>query len=241
MQEAVCYNLKNKKIDCIRIDGKTPQKIRQELVNYFQETPTCRVACLSITAAGVGLTLTAASMYVACNIDKLDSCCVVSGVTHSCTTESSSPSSTGIQAYGGIRYAILGAPLTITLWRWVCGSFDVQALLQAEDRAHRIGQRNCITAYYLIANNTLDEVIWYRASREPSSGVHALIRSSFDFPVYTQETDLTQARCRRHDAERRGSRVGSRRNAHQHRECRVALARQGRSVHRPDLGACDEL
>jgi len=118
MQEAVCYNLKNKKIDCIRIDGKTPQKIRQELVNYFQETPTCRVACLSITAAGVGLTLTAASMYVACNIDKLDSCCVVSGVTHSCTTESSSPSSTGIQAYGGIRYAILGTPLTITLWRW---------------------------------------------------------------------------------------------------------------------------
>ena len=87
MQEAVCYNLKNKKIDCIRIDGKTPQKIRQELVNYFQETPTCRVACLSITAAGGGLTLTAASMYVACKIDKIDSCCVVSGVTHSCTTE----------------------------------------------------------------------------------------------------------------------------------------------------------
>jgi hypothetical protein len=63
VQEAVCYNLKNKKIDYIRIDGSTPQKIRQDLVTYFQTKPSCRVACLSITAAGVGLTLTAASMY----------------------------------------------------------------------------------------------------------------------------------------------------------------------------------
>ena len=42
----------------IRIDGKTPASERQALVNRFQENEDCRVAVLSIRAAGVGLTLT---------------------------------------------------------------------------------------------------------------------------------------------------------------------------------------
>ncbi|XP_057292438.1 SWI/SNF-related matrix-associated actin-dependent regulator of chromatin subfamily A-like protein 1 isoform X2 [Hydractinia symbiolongicarpus] len=33
-------------------------------------------------------------------------------------------------------------------------------LIQAEDRAHRIGQTNCVTAIYLIAKETADDYIW---------------------------------------------------------------------------------
>lgn len=45
----------------IRIDGSTNPKQRQEQINAFQKDPTIRVAMLGITAAGVAVTLTAAS------------------------------------------------------------------------------------------------------------------------------------------------------------------------------------
>jgi SWI/SNF-related matrix-associated actin-dependent regulator 1 of chromatin subfamily A len=48
----------------IRIDGKTQQVARQPLCDQFQTDPTCRVALLSLTAAGVGLTLHAATSVV---------------------------------------------------------------------------------------------------------------------------------------------------------------------------------
>lgn len=48
----------------IRIDGKTPPSDRSRLVNLFQDDDSVRVAILSIRAAGVGLTLTAASTVV---------------------------------------------------------------------------------------------------------------------------------------------------------------------------------
>ena len=48
----------------IRIDGKTPPESRQRLVNSFQENEDVKVAILSIRAAGVGITLTAASTVV---------------------------------------------------------------------------------------------------------------------------------------------------------------------------------
>ena len=48
----------------IRIDGKTPPSDRSRLVNLFQDDDGVRVAVLSIRAAGVGLTLTAASTVV---------------------------------------------------------------------------------------------------------------------------------------------------------------------------------
>lgn len=48
-------------VPCIRIDGDT--KNRQELVDRFQDG-TYRCACLSIKAAGCGLTLTAATIMV---------------------------------------------------------------------------------------------------------------------------------------------------------------------------------
>jgi hypothetical protein len=48
-------------VGLIRIDGNVNARRRLELVNSFQQDPKIRVALLSITAAGVALTLTASS------------------------------------------------------------------------------------------------------------------------------------------------------------------------------------
>lgn len=102
------------KLGLIRIDGATPQADRQALCKKFQsDSNNCRVALLSITAAGVGLTLTKATV-------------------------------------------VLFAELY-----WNPGS-----LLQAEDRAHRIGQRNSILVSYLLAKKTLDESMWKTIRRK---------------------------------------------------------------------------
>ncbi len=45
----------------IRIDGKVNPRERHDRVTLFQTNPASRVAVLSVTAAGSGLTLTAAS------------------------------------------------------------------------------------------------------------------------------------------------------------------------------------
>jgi len=91
----------------IRIDGRTPATQRQSRVTQFQNDPNIRVALLGITAAGVALTLTAASR-------------------------------------------VLFAELYWT----------PAALIQAEDRAHRIGQTSELIVEYLLAPNTVDEVLW---------------------------------------------------------------------------------
>merc|ERR1719464_2633463 len=48
----------------MRIDGTTQASKRLELVKKFQEDPSCRIALLSITACGEGLTLTAAGLVI---------------------------------------------------------------------------------------------------------------------------------------------------------------------------------
>lgn len=48
----------------IRIDGKTTPRTRQDQIDTFQTDPSTRVAVLGITAAGVAVTLTAASQVV---------------------------------------------------------------------------------------------------------------------------------------------------------------------------------
>lgn len=76
-------------------------------MNSFQEDDRIKVALLSITAAGVGLTLTAASTVVFAEL------------------------------------------------HWTPGM-----MIQAEDRAHRIGQKNAVNCHYLIGDNTLDDMLY---------------------------------------------------------------------------------
>eukprot|EP00752_Nemacystus_decipiens_P010813 g9618.t2 len=52
------------RVEYIRIDGRTKPKDRQDLVDTFQSNPSVRIALLGLTAAGIGITLTAASRVV---------------------------------------------------------------------------------------------------------------------------------------------------------------------------------
>ena len=64
MLDAASELFEQKRVRHIRIDGSTPAKDRQKLVDTFQTDERCRVAVLSIKAAGMGLTMTAASVVV---------------------------------------------------------------------------------------------------------------------------------------------------------------------------------
>jgi SWI/SNF-related matrix-associated actin-dependent regulator 1 of chromatin subfamily A len=82
----------------VRIDGQVVNERRKEAVDRFQSDNGCRAALLSITAAGVGITLTAATV------------CVF------------------VELY-----------------------WNPSQLVQAEDRAHRLGQKRALEVHYLIA------------------------------------------------------------------------------------------
>jgi len=116
--------LRDLSTDFIRIDGKTPQKERQDFVTRFQESDRVRVALLSITAAGTGLTLTAA-------------------------------------------HTVVFAELF-----WVPGQ-----MMQAEDRAHRIGQHHPVEVHYCIAEGTLDEVM-YNSLNKKSRETTAVLKGA---------------------------------------------------------------
>lgn len=90
----------------VRIDGSTPTNKRGDLVKRFQEEGEVKMFIGNIKAAGVGLTLTAASTVV---------------------------------------FLELG---------WTPGE-----MIQAEDRCHRIGQKECVNIYYLIGKDTVEDKI----------------------------------------------------------------------------------
>ncbi len=92
----------------VRIDGSVSQTDqRAARVKQFQQDPTCRVALLSITSCSEGITLTAASTVIFCEM------------------------------------------------YWVPGVLE-----QAEARAHRVGQRDCVMCYYLLMADSPDEVVF---------------------------------------------------------------------------------
>lgn len=100
----------------IRIDGRVSSQERAARVRKFQTSSRIRVAILSMTAAGVGLTLTAATT---------------------------------------VMFAEL---------HWTPG-----VLAQAEDRCHRIGQRNAVNILYLIcqdSNFSIDTQLWKMLGRK---------------------------------------------------------------------------
>ena len=97
----------------MRIDGETHSNSRGEQVKRFQTDPTCKVALLSITSCSEGITLTAASIVIFCEL------------------------------------------------YWVPGLIE-----QAEARAHRVGQKDCVMCYYLVMPNSPDEVIFNMLERK---------------------------------------------------------------------------
>ncbi len=105
--DAASAVLRKRKTQFIRIDGATPTTVRGGLVNQFQTVDAVRVAVLSIKAAGMGLTLTAASTVV----------------------------------FGELS--------------WTPGD-----IVQAEDRAHRIGQASSVLVQFLHAKQSVDDVMW---------------------------------------------------------------------------------
>ena len=62
--DELASHLEKIKCEFIRIDGNTSNDNRRKYVKVFQDTHNTRAALLSITAAGVGITLTAASTVV---------------------------------------------------------------------------------------------------------------------------------------------------------------------------------
>lgn len=89
--------------EAVLVYGQTKQEDRQRHVDRFQTDPACKVFIGSITAAGVGITLTASSHVVFMELD------------------------------------------------WVPGNMH-----QAEDRLHRIGQKDSVLVQHLVLENSID-------------------------------------------------------------------------------------
>lgn len=92
--------------ECVQLDGRTSMDARDQAVRAFQSDPKIKIFFGGLQAAGVGLTLVAASTVLFAEFD------------------------------------------------WVPGNN-----FQAEDRCHRIGQKDCVNVQYIVFAGSLDERI----------------------------------------------------------------------------------
>jgi hypothetical protein len=112
--------------------GRITADERAQQITRFQEDPGCRLIVCSLDAAGVGITLTAAS---------------------------------------NVAFLELG---------WTPATHD-----QAEDRVHRIGQHNAVTAWYLLAAETIDERIAAVVERK-----RRIVRAASDGTLHSDDSPL---------------------------------------------------
>lgn len=115
----------------VQVTGRNNSAEKQAAVDRFQNDPTTQLIICSIRAAGVGLTLTAAS-----------------------------------------NVAFVELPWTYA------------DCCQCEDRAHRIGQKSGVTVYYLLAQSTIDTVIYSLINRKRSVAAE-IMNSDDDIPKDT--------------------------------------------------------
>ena len=119
--DGVQERLRDAGISYVRLDGSTPSQQRQDLVDKFQNDEKVRVFLGSMTAAGQGITLTAASQVLICEQS------------------------------------------------WTPAEMD-----QAEDRAHRLGQRDTVVATHLVAIGTIDEPVLDLISTKRATAAQAV-------------------------------------------------------------------
>ena len=144
------------KVEYIRIDGTTPVGERHQLCNSFQaEGSSIRVAVLSIKVRALAL-------------DRVVRCGAHAGANSRAVL---------LTPLNAMRAQAAGAGLTLTAastvvfaeYSWVPGD-----LKQAEDRAHRIGQKNTVNIVYLHARNTVDDLMWRTVQNKLETVGHVL-------------------------------------------------------------------
>ena len=144
VMDALAFGLTVDKVSFVRIDGSVSHNARTAAVAAFQSSSDSspRVALLSIHAAGVGITLTAASRVVfgasVCPFDAASLGFIFGlGPTH---------------FPWALSFRFLTFPPRPAELAWTPG-----LLRQAEDRAHRHGQKLPVNVYFLCARGTSDD------------------------------------------------------------------------------------
>lgn len=167
----------------VLVHGDMPIAERQAAVDRFQTDPTCRLFVGTIMAAGVGLTLTAASTVVFAELD------------------------------------------------WVPGNVS-----QAEDRCHRIGQRDTVLVQHLVVDGSLDarlaqtlvdkQAVLDAALDDPTGRATFMAEEMMDFESLTIVDDDVAEAVEREAAEREALRQADREARRRAAEARQEAAQQ---------------